>query len=396
MKSKSHFTAETVASVIVALCIYSSPARAQQTQGPPAAPPTGVPRTFTPPPPAPANAYYPEHQPDPPFNPALSTIYLVGDSTASYHPDRMNEGAAAIQGWGVFLYAFFDPTQVNPVNVAKGGRSTRTFMTEGLWDDVLKRLKPHDIVLIQLGQNDVFPLNDRVARGTIPGIGDESEEIDNQVTHKHETVHTFGWYLRKYIEDTKAKEAQPIVISLTTRDVWKDGKVEVGVNNYRESYFRVALAENHTDFVDASAIIAAQYEKLGPEKTFGLFHTKEPVHINTAGAFLNAQCIVAGLKGLSDMPLTPYLSYLGQQVTPATSEIPDAWKVPVHAECSIGEQQENKAIVHLRPPAYAAARTRCANWSAQRSSNAEESWLLIALGLQRVSTPLSRLRVRLY
>jgi rhamnogalacturonan acetylesterase len=295
---------------------------AQAPQSPAASSTSDAKRVFTPPPPAPANAYYPEHQPDPPFNPALRTIFLVGDSTASYHPDRMNEGAAAVQGWGVFLYAFLDPQKVNLINVAKGGRSTRTFMTEGLWDDVLKQVKPHDIVLIQLGQNDVFPLNDRVARGTIPGIGNEAEEIENQVTHKHETVHTFGWYLRRYIEDTKSKGAQPIVLSLTTRDVWKDGKVEVGVNNYRESSYRVALAEDHTDFVDASAIIAAQYEKLGAEKTFGLFHTKEPVHINTAGAFLNAQCIVAGLKGLSDAPVNSYLSYLGQQVTPATAERP--------------------------------------------------------------------------
>src|SRR3978361_2098278 len=170
------------------------------------------------------------------------------------------------------------------------------------------------------------------SRGTIPGIGDESEEIDNQVTHKHETVHTFGWYLRKYIEDTRSKGAQPIVISLTTRNVWKDGKVEVGVNNYRESSFRVALTENHTDFVDASAIIAAQYEKLGPEKTFGLFHTRETVHINTAGAFLDPQLIVAGLKGLPDSPATPFRPYLGQQVTPAAVPVPPEWSKPIAAQ----------------------------------------------------------------
>jgi rhamnogalacturonan acetylesterase len=275
-----------------------------------------------------ADAYYPEQQPAAPFNVALPSIFIVGDSTASYHPDRTNEGAAAVQGWGVFLTAFFDPSKVNVVNAARGGRSTRTFMTEGLWDKVLQQVKLHDVVLIQLGQNDVFELNDKSARGTIPGIGPEVKEIDNIVTGKHEMVHTFGWYLRRYIEDTRRKGALPIVMSLTTRNVWKDGKVEIGVNNYRESSFRVAVAENHTDFVDASAIIAAQYEKLGPEKVFGLFHTREPVHVNTAGAFLDAQCIVAGLKGLPDAPVTSYLSYLGQQVTPATVPIPAAWQTP--------------------------------------------------------------------
>jgi rhamnogalacturonan acetylesterase len=175
-------------------------------------------------------------------------------------------------------------------------------MSEGLWAKVLEQLKPHDIVLLQLGQNDVFALNDKIARGTIPGIGDESQEIDNIATHKQEVVHTFGWYLRRYIEETHAKGAIPVVLSLTTRDVWKDGRVEVGVGNYRESSYRIAVAE-HADFVDVSAIVAAQYEKLGPEKTAGLFHTKEPVHLDTPGAFLNAQCIVAGLKGLSTAPL---------------------------------------------------------------------------------------------
>jgi rhamnogalacturonan acetylesterase len=52
---------------------------------------------------------------------------------------------------------------------------------------------------------------------------------NNVATRKHETVHTFGWYLRRYVEDTCAKGAIPIVLSLTTCDVWKDGHVELGV-----------------------------------------------------------------------------------------------------------------------------------------------------------------------
>jgi rhamnogalacturonan acetylesterase len=261
-----------------------------------------------------------------PFNPALHSIFIVGDSTASYHADRGHEGYAAPQGWGVFFSAFFDPDKVNVVNASRGGRSTRTYMTEGLWDKVVAQLKPGDIVLIQLGQNDIFALNDQIARGTIPGIGPETQEIDNVATKKHEIVHSFGWYLGRYVEDTRAKGAMPIVLSLTTRDVWKDGHVELGVNNYRESSYKVALEEHNTDFVDASAIIAEQYEKLGPEKTFGMFHAKEPVHINTPGAFLNARCIVAGLKGLPDAPVSKYLSYLGQQVEAAPPPaVPPEW-----------------------------------------------------------------------
>ena len=73
----------------------------------------------------------------------------------------------------------------------------------------------------------IHDLSVQIARGTIPDIGDEAQEIDNIVTHKHETVHTFGWYLRKFVRDTKATGAQPIVMSLTTRNVWKDGHVSL-------------------------------------------------------------------------------------------------------------------------------------------------------------------------
>jgi rhamnogalacturonan acetylesterase len=267
-----------------------------------------------------------EHQVPAPFQASLPSIYIVGDSTASYHPDRDHEGYAAPQGWGVFFPAFFDHDKVNVVNVARGGRSSRTYMTEGLWDKVVAQLKPNDIVLIQLGQNDVFAINDKIARGTIPGIGQETEEIDNIATGKHESVHTYGWYLRRYVQDTRAKGALPIILSLTTRDLWKDGHVEIGVGNYRESAYKIALQEHHTDFVDASAIIAEQYEKLGQEKTAGLFHAKEPVHINTPGAFLDARCIVAGLKGLSEAPVSRYLSYLGEQVEAALPvPVPPEW-----------------------------------------------------------------------
>jgi rhamnogalacturonan acetylesterase len=255
------------------------------------------------------DAYYPEHEAAAPFNASLPSIFIVGDSTASYHPDR----------------------KVNIVNASRGGRSTRTYMTEGLWTQVLERVKPHDIVLIQLGQNDIFELNDKNARGTIPGIGPEVQEIDNIVTHRHEVVHTYGWYLRNYVQDVRAKGATPIVLSLTTRDVWKEGQVEVGVNNYRESAYRIASSEDHTDFVDASEIIAEQYRMLGPEKVAGLFHAKEPVHINTAGAFLDTRCIVAGLKGLPDAPVTQYLSFLGQEIIPVSPPIPASWSLPTIA-----------------------------------------------------------------
>jgi len=95
-------------------------------------------------------------------------------------------------------------------------------------------VKAGDTVLIQFGHNDSGVVNEdasvpperRRARGSIPSLGEETQEIDNIITKKHEVVHTYGWYMRKMIADTKAKGATPIVLSLTVRNEWKDGKAE--------------------------------------------------------------------------------------------------------------------------------------------------------------------------
>jgi hypothetical protein len=71
-----------------------------------------------------------------------------------------------------------------------------------------------DFLIIQFGHNDSSPLNDdKRARGTIRGVGEETEEIDNLITKQHETVHTYGWYLRAFIREAKELGVTPIVCS---------------------------------------------------------------------------------------------------------------------------------------------------------------------------------------
>ena len=264
-----------------------------------------------------------------PANPSLPSIFIVGDSTSDFSVDRNHQGLAGVQGWGVFFSAFFDGCRVNVVDVARGGRSSRTYITQGFWDKTLVELKPHDIVLIQLGQNDVFPVNDNTrARGTLPGIGPETQEIDNMVTHQRETVHTYGWYIRKIVTETKARNALPIVMSLTPRNVWVDGHVEVGVSHYRE-WARSIAEQEHVLFVDVSAIIAGQFEKFGHTKVNGLFHDAEPVHMTSPGSFMAAECTLAGLKSLPDSPVIPYLSSLGRLV-PTVGQLAAPRIVPGH------------------------------------------------------------------
>src|SRR6267154_1489262 len=79
-------------------------------------------------------------------------------------------------------------------------------------------LKPGDFVLIQFGHNDGGPLNTDRARGSLPGIGDETREVV-MPDGKSEVVHTYGYYLRKFVDDTRARRATPILLSLTVRNI---------------------------------------------------------------------------------------------------------------------------------------------------------------------------------
>jgi lysophospholipase L1-like esterase len=225
---------------------------------------------------------------------------VAGDSTAARGAGERQ------QGWAVPFASYFDPAKVNIVNRARGGRSSRTFLTEGLWDALLADVKSHDIVLIQFGHNDGGAVNDALrARGSIPGLGEETQEIDNMITKKHEVVHTFGWYMRKMIADTKAKGATPIVLGLTVRDIWSEGKVERGPGRYTGWSEQIAR-DAGVPFVDVTTLVAEKFEALGQDKV-KLLYPQDSTHFNLAGAEMHAQCVLGGLKALRPDPITHFL-----------------------------------------------------------------------------------------
>jgi lysophospholipase L1-like esterase len=176
----------------------------------------------------------------------------------------------------------------------------------GYWGKVLAMLRAGDVVMMQFGHNDNAPLDDAArARGTLQGTGEETQEIDNPITKKHEVVHTYGWYLRQFIADTKSKGATPIVCTLVPRKIWKDGKIVRAGDNFGKWAAEVA-AQDGVGLVDLNEIIARKYDALGAEKVeplFGDAHT----HTSRAGAELNADCVVEGLKALAKDPLAGYL-----------------------------------------------------------------------------------------
>src|SRR5262245_16238163 len=230
------------------------------------------------------------------------TLFLIGDSTVR---NGAGDGANKQWGWGEPVAAFFNPAKITVLNRARGGRSSRTFLTEGLWDQVLSAMRPGDFVLIQFGHNDGGPTNDTSrVRGAIKGVGEETEEIDNLLTKKHEVVHSYGWYLRKYIADARAKGATPIICSPVPRKIWKEGRIA------RDQYARWAEAVAKTEkvgFIDLNEIIARQYEALGPDKVDLLF-ADEHTHTTMAGAEINAASVIAGLKAIKPDLLASFYS----------------------------------------------------------------------------------------
>src|ERR1035437_1650860 len=139
----------------------------------------------------------------------VPTVWVIGDSTAS-NADR--------RGWGDPFGDYFDQGKVHTANRAHAGRSSRTYITEGLWEKVRAELKPGDSVLIQFGHNDGGPPDKDRARGSLPGLGEESKEF-TLPNGSQETVYTFGHYMRRMIDEAKAAGTLPVVLSLTVRNI---------------------------------------------------------------------------------------------------------------------------------------------------------------------------------
>ncbi|MBI3731125.1 MAG: rhamnogalacturonan acetylesterase [Burkholderiales bacterium] len=248
-----------------------------------------------------------------PANPQLPSVFFIGDSTVrNGRDDGQNKGAEGQWGWGNPIKAYFQTDKINVVNRAIGGLSSRTYLTGGHWQRSLALMKPGDFVIMQFGHNDNGPLNDTSrARGTIKGIGEEAEEIDNLLTKLPETVHSYGWYLRKFIAEARAKGVQAIVCSPIPRKGWDaSGKINRSKASYGGWAEQLAKREK-ADFIDLNENIATAYDAMGKDEVLKLFPMVTPdehTHTNLAGAEFNARVVVAGIKTLQYAQLKNYLN----------------------------------------------------------------------------------------
>jgi lysophospholipase L1-like esterase len=226
-------------------------------------------------------------------------VIFVGDSTVK---NGAGDGANGQWGWGDQIAGYFDTGRIEVVNRACGGKSSRTFISEGYWDSALKIMEKGDFVLIQFGHNDSSPVNDNSrARGTLKGAGEETVEIDNMLTGVREIVHTFGWYLRGLVDDILSKGAVPVLLSPIPRNDFENGRVKRNSGDYGGWARQVAEAKGIT-FIDLNEMAASELDKtaakFGQQKTSDGYFKGDNTHTSLAGAKLNSAMVVKGITGI--------------------------------------------------------------------------------------------------
>jgi lysophospholipase L1-like esterase len=231
-------------------------------------------------------------------NRSFPMLFIVGDSTV--HNSEKSQA-----GWGDVIGKYFDTNRIRVENHALPGRSSRTFQTQGWWDKVLAAARPGDFVLLQMGHNDGGALDDtNRARGTLHGLGDETRQIYNPIMHRPEVVYTYGWYMRKYISDARARGMEPIICTPIPHCPTKTVKAgDVENSNYVRWAAAVAESE-HVPLISLNEIILRHYAGLTPKEIKEKYFTPaDNTHTSLAGAELNAESVIEGLRALTNCPL---------------------------------------------------------------------------------------------
>ena len=219
-------------------------------------------------------------------------VFITGDSTVK-NTDRDSTG---MWGWGSQADRIFDADKITWINCAQAGRSCRTYLREGRWEKVYNDLQKGDFVLIQFGHNDIGELHKGKHRGDIPGTADTScvSRVVLKDEAYNEVVYSFGWYLRKMIDDCRQKGATPILVSLTPRNEWPGGKIERRNDSYGKWYREVAEQTGCT-FLDLHNITADALDGIGQEAA-KRYYNNDHTHTSLLGARLNANSIAIGLR----------------------------------------------------------------------------------------------------
>lgn len=213
-------------------------------------------------------------------------IFLAGDSTMSIKETK----AFPETGWGMPFVYFWD-SSVTVVNRAKNGRSTKSFISEGLWKSITDEANEGDYVFIQFGHND--------------------ESVDKK--ERYSTPDTFKMNLSKFVLEARAKKAIPILLTPVSRRKFSaDGKAMPTHEAYSPLVKEVADALS-VPFIDLDEKSKQLYQQFGAENSKWLFlqlqsgdHPHYPdgridnTHFNELGARLIAQIV---LQSVQELPI---------------------------------------------------------------------------------------------
>ncbi len=181
--------------------------------------------------------------------PKKTKIWLVGDSTMSNKEVK----AYPETGWGMPFAYFFD-SSIEVDNRAKNGRSTKSFIAEGLWARVVDNLHEGDFVFIQFGHND------------------EGKEKAGRYT----TPDEFKINLTRYVNDTRNKKAIAILITPVARRTFdSSGKIKESHPVYTDAVKEIAKQLNVL-LIDLNEKSKALLQKMGPENSKLLFNHLYP------------------------------------------------------------------------------------------------------------------------
>ncbi|WP_316814158.1 rhamnogalacturonan acetylesterase [Pedobacter heparinus] len=211
-------------------------------------------------------------------------VWLIGDSTmCAYAASR-----APVTGWGMPFADFFDAT-VQVENRAKGGRSTRTFLSEQRWQAVADSLSNGDYVFMQFGHND--------------------EAKEERYKDRYTPVADYKKNLLRFITETRNKMAHPVLVTPVSRMRFdqKGNALETHAE-YSNAVHEVAR-EQQVPVVDLDKESRELFQKLGPEKTRLLFMQIEPgvnpiypegqkdnTHFNELGARKMAELVLRQMR----------------------------------------------------------------------------------------------------
>lgn len=224
--------------------------------------------------------------------PRKTKVYLIGDSTCANKEVR----AYPETGWGMPFAYFFDST-VEVDNRAKNGRSTRTFLSEGLWQSVTENLQEGDYVLIQFGHND-----------------ESKEKTDRYASPEEYTAN-----LARFVNETRARKAIPVLITPVSRRKFNDAGEAQETHEAYAPLVRQLAQSLQVPLIDGDEKTKALYQQFGAENSKLLFlqlekgeHPNYPdgktdnTHFNELGARKVAQLMLQGLRDLN-LPLAAHI-----------------------------------------------------------------------------------------